>query len=87
MEVNARVNYPIKTVLIDMREGGDFSLDDDHERFCVSWFSIEVAAVGIQLFVSSWSEHPIPGKLSYICKSSINHTYRTMGLVLYMCLS
>ena len=39
MEVNARVNYPIKTVLIDMMEGGDFSLDDDRD--------IKVAAVGI----------------------------------------
>jgi len=61
VEVNARVNYPIKHVLIDMMESGDFSLDDDRDKFCVSWFAIKVAAVGIELFVASWNEHPIPG--------------------------
>ena len=61
VEVNARVNYPIKTVLIDMMESGDFSLDNDCDKFCVSWFAIKVAAVGIELFVASWNEHPIPG--------------------------
>ena len=61
VEVNARVNYPVKEVLIDMMESGDFSLDSDLDKFCVSWFSIQVAAVGIQLFVASWNTHPIPG--------------------------
>ena len=42
VEVNARVNYPIKTVLIDMMKGGDFSLDDDRDRFCVSWFPLKL---------------------------------------------
>lgn len=61
VEVNARVNYPIKCVLIDMMESGDFSLEDDQDKFCVSWFAIQVAAVGVELFVASWNEHPIPG--------------------------
>ena len=70
VEENAWVNYPIKTELVDMK-GGDFSLDDDCDRFCVSWFPIiKVSAVGIALFVASWNEHPIPGKLS------LNHTPR-----------
>ena len=60
MEVNARVNYPIKRILIDMMESGNFSLDDDWDKFCVSWFAIKVAAVGIELFIASWNEHPIP---------------------------
>ena len=34
------VNYPMKTVLVDMMEGGDFSLDDYCDRFCQSWFPI-----------------------------------------------
>ena len=61
VEVNACVNYPIKTVLIDLMESGDFSLDNDSDKFCVSCFAIKVAAVGIELFVASWNEHPIPG--------------------------
>ena len=61
VEVNARVNYPIKDALISMMENRDFSLDDDLDKFCVSWFAIKVAAVGIAVFVASWNEHPIPG--------------------------
>lgn len=61
VEINSRVNYPIKSVLIDMMESGEFSMDDERDKFCVSWFAIKVAAVGIELFVASWNEHPIPG--------------------------
>ena len=60
VEVNARVNYPIKAALIDMLEHGDISVDDDLDKFWVSWFTIKVAAVGIELFVAAWNEHPIP---------------------------
>ena len=35
-----------------MMESGDFSLDNDSDKFCVSWFAIKVAAVGIELFVA-----------------------------------
>ena len=61
VEVNAQVNYPIKAALIDMLEHGQISVDDDLDKFCVSWFTIKVAAVGIELFVAAWNEHPIPG--------------------------
>lgn len=61
MEVNGRVNYPIKTVLIRMMENQEFSLDSDLHKFCVSWITIKTAAAGVELFVSSWNEHPIPG--------------------------
>ena len=38
-----------------------FSLDVDLDKFCESWFAINTAAAGIDLFVASWNEHPIPG--------------------------
>lgn len=63
VEVNTRVNYPIKEVLISMMECEDFLLDNDMHKNCVSWFAIKVAAVGIGLFVAAWNEHPIPGRL------------------------
>lgn len=66
VEVNARVNYPIKTALISMMEDGDFSLDCDLDKYCVSWFAINTATVGAELFVSSWNEHPIPGIITTI---------------------
>ena len=42
-----------------MADCGVLNLDDPTEQFCRSWFSIEVANVGIAL-VSSWNQHPIP---------------------------
>ena len=33
----------------------------------MSWFTIKTAAAGIELFVSSWNEHPIPG--TSMCRS------------------
>ncbi len=56
VEVSAQVDYPIKDVLTEMMESGDFSLDEDRD-----WFAVNVAAVGIELFVAAWNEHPIPG--------------------------
>lgn len=60
-EVNSRVNYPIKAVLIDMMEKGQLDIDNPLHLFCASWFSIRVSFVGLQLFVKSWNHHTIPG--------------------------
>ena len=62
VEVNSRVNYPIKSTLLSMVESGDLSLDSELTQYCVSWFGVHVAGVGISLFVHSWNEHPIPGR-------------------------
>ena len=61
VEVNNRVNYPIKEILGQMLHRGDLSLDDDACKYCISWLTINVATVGVSLFVTSWNEHPIPG--------------------------
>ena len=61
MEVNARVNYPIKAVLVEMEQNDEIDMDDNHVQYCVSWFSMRVANVSTKLFVSSWNEHRIPG--------------------------
>ena len=66
VEVNTRVNYPVKTVLLlllEMLEQGDINLDDSLHKFCTSWVSIKVVSVGIDLFIKSWNNHPIPGVL------------------------
>ena len=62
VEINGRVNYPVKTVLLRM-ENDDAELDmsDSMTKFCVSWFCTEVLTVGIRRFISSWNNHPIPG--------------------------
>lgn len=68
VEVNVRVNYPIKETLIRMLDQGDISTDDQQCRFCISWFTLRVANIGLNLLVSSWNEHPIPSKyMTWLC--------------------
>ena len=62
MEVNKRINYPIKTVLVKMVQQGDLCMDDPLHQYCCSWLCLHVSNVGALLFVSSWNAHPIPGK-------------------------
>ncbi|XP_019859201.1 PREDICTED: uncharacterized protein LOC109587405 isoform X2 [Amphimedon queenslandica] len=62
VEINGRVNYPIKSCLISLQESGEINMEDEHVKFCVSWFSIRVANVGTAMAVSSWNHHRIPGK-------------------------
>lgn len=72
-EVNARVNYPIKAVLVEMVERGQLNMDDNLHLFCASWLSTRVSFVGIELFVKSWNHHPIPGNFPFIM--SLLHNY------------
>ena len=58
MEVNTRVNYPIKKVLIEMENVDDINMADSLCKYCVSWFSIEVVAVGTKLFIPAVLEQP-----------------------------
>ena len=60
VEINTRVNYPIKAVLIDMNEEGSIRLDDVVHCFCISWFTVRVANVGATMAVGSWNHHHIP---------------------------
>ena len=47
-----------------MAEVEDTDLESPSCRFCVSWYTLNVAYVGVGLLISSWNEHRIPGKLS-----------------------
>ena len=63
-EVNARVNYPIKRILVDLEEKGILQiLDMNNEciQLCVSHFSCQVAKVGMQRFVDAWNFHRMKG--------------------------
>ena len=59
-EINSRVNYPIKACLVDMEQEGDFDIDAETHKFCVSQFTLRVAHVGTSLTMQAWNEHPIP---------------------------
>ena len=68
-EVSHRVNYPIKSCLIQMQERGEFDLDSAMNKYCVSWITLHVSAVGIRQYTASWNCHYIPGEsLLYMLK-------------------
>lgn len=48
-EINTRVNYPIKTILVGLLDDEQISMDNPLHFFAVSWLSIRVAFVGIKL--------------------------------------
>jgi hypothetical protein len=60
-EVNARINYPLKNILVDLEEREIIDLADDAMKYCVSWYTCTVAAEGMSRFVSSWNHHKIQG--------------------------
>ena len=61
VEINGRVNYPVKASLIKMEEQGVIDMESSMHKFCVSWFAIRVCCVGTKLAVQAWNEHPVPG--------------------------
>lgn len=61
-EVNQRINYPIKRVLIEMEANGEKDMSNEVTRFCVSSVSIMVILRAVDHFISSWNCHRIPGR-------------------------
>ena len=47
VEFNKRVNYPIKYILVKMEEEGILDMDLPVDRFCVSWFTLNIANIGV----------------------------------------
>ena len=83
LEVNRRVNYPLKIVLVEMMDQGQLVMDAPIDQYCTSWFSIQVANVGVSLFMSSWNQHPIPSKFILLhCVISILYFMQVDGVCL-----
>ncbi|KAK3738875.1 hypothetical protein QZH41_014659 [Actinostola sp. cb2023] len=65
VEVNSRINYPIKAQLNKMVQEEVIDMTDDTDRFCVSWITIQTVQAGLRELLSAWNSHSIPGK--YFC--------------------
>ena len=61
VEVNARVNYPIKCALQQLVDSDQLDMDDMCVKYCVSDLSCQISRIGIPNLVSSWNSHTIPG--------------------------
>ena len=60
-EVNQRINYPIKRVLVMMESAGHLDLSSNKDKFSVSWVTIRVLSNPIVNFVQAWNNHRIAG--------------------------
>lgn len=60
-EINQRINYPVKRVLVEMEGNDEIDMTDDVVKFCVSWTTINVIKSAIGKFVAAWNAHRIPG--------------------------
>lgn len=61
-EVNQRVVYPIKHVLVRMENFLIINLFDLIVQFCVSFVTMNVAEIGLKRVVASWNSHSIEGE-------------------------
>ncbi len=62
VEINSRVNYPLKRALVLMEENHLIDLECTTTKFCVSFFTKQIAQFGIQQHIQSWNHHAIPGQ-------------------------
>lgn len=62
VEVNQRVTYPIKRIIVEMDNQNLINMECDHEKYCVSSVLRRVCEVGLSRMVEAWNNHSIPRK-------------------------
>ena len=61
VEINQRVNYPVKRILVSMEDAQEIDMSNNVVKFCVSWTTMNVITPALIRFVGSWNNHRIPG--------------------------
>ncbi|CAG2250686.1 unnamed protein product [Mytilus edulis] len=62
VEINNRLNFPIKRAIVQSVNENRIDLDDDIVKYCVSSLLLNLCRIGLKTVVESWNAHPIPGK-------------------------
>lgn len=83
-EINARINYPIKRVLVAMESSGEIDMSQDVTKFCVSWTTINTVQITVQNFIHAWNNHRIPGRRGGVPNALAAATSLTTPLSLAM---
>ena len=80
-EVNQRINYPVKRVLVEMEFNGEIDMVDPIVKFCVSWTTITVIQPAVLTFVNAWNSHRIPGFRGGVPNVLASHTVQLTRLL------
>lgn len=62
VEVNSRINYPVKYTLCALVNNGFLEIDDPFVKHCVSAIASKCCMAGLQNFIPAWNAHTIPSK-------------------------
>ena len=73
-EINQRVNYPVKRILVEMENSEEINMGDETTKFCVSWVTIKVIEVALRTFIQAWNSHRIPGPEGGVPNTLALHT-------------
>ena len=79
-EINSRVNYPVKVVLISIKNEEMINMQNLMHKVSVSWVTIHVVTSPIQSFVRAWNCHWIPGQAGGIPNSLAQLTTQNRAL-------
>lgn len=70
VEINNRVNYPLKEALVQLQDLEVLNMDDNVTRYCTSNLTAELCKIGVTRAVLAWNAHRIPGELH---KKHVSH--------------
>ena len=62
VELNHRVTYPVKRVIVSMDQQRAVNMDDETTKFCVSYVLQQVCSVGMIRMIEAWNNHHIARK-------------------------
>ncbi|XP_068747843.1 uncharacterized protein [Montipora capricornis] len=62
VEMNHRVNYPLKRALNAMVNNEEIDMEDEITKFAVSWVTMKICHTGCKQVIDAWNSHCIPGK-------------------------
>ena len=57
IEVNTRVNYPIKDILSNLFGSDKIDMGNEVTKFCISWVSCNLRKYGLTNIVQSWNNN------------------------------